>query len=337
MLILGFTITPGFSIHSYTSKNEQFGTETKNNFFRLLPDFNTRVQLKKSENLNFRYNMQTSFTDVNQLAEGSVLNNYNALYQGNRNLEESLSHNLNLSYFSFNMFNYTNVHAFINYNKRIDQIRSQAEFLTIPNPIPGDPDIQTTNRISTPFNSNFADESLSFNGRFERTFGKIKASVGGNFSYSKFNQIVNNENSVNESFTQSYRTRLSTNFRNAPNVEIGYNLTINEYDQGGSRTKFFTNSPFINVDAYILKSFTFRADYSYYNYKTKEQTLNNYSFLDASLAYQKKDSKWEYTIGVTNILNTESLNQDNLGTLFTSTSEYFIQPRYAVFSVKYDL
>lgn len=332
-----FTITPGFSVHSYTTKNKQFNSETKNNFFRLLPDFNTRIQLKKSENLNFSYRMQTSFTDVNQLAEGTVLNNYNALYQGNRNLEESLSHNINLSYFSFNMFNYTNVHAFINYSKRIDQIRSRSEFLTIPNPIPGEPDLQTTNRISTPFNSNFADESLSFNGRFERTFGKIKASVRGNFSYSKFNQIVNNQNSVNESFTQSYRTRLSTNFRNAPNVEIGYNLTINDYEQGAGRSKFFTNSPFINVDAYILKSFTFRADYSYYNYKNEVETLNNYSFLDASLAYQKKDSKWEYKAGVTNLLDTASLNQDSTNTLFTSTSEYFIQPRYVMFSIKYDL
>ena len=332
-----FTITPGFSVHSYTTKNQQFASETKSNFFRVLPDFNTRIQLKKSENLNFRYSMRTSFTDVNQLALGVVLNNYDALYQGNRDLEESLSHNINLSYFSFNMFNYTNVHAFLNYSKRIDQIRSQSVFLTVPNPIPGEPDIQTTNRITTPFNSNFADETFSAVGRFERTFGKIKASVRGNFSYSKFNQIVNGQQRVNESFTQSYRTRLSTNFRNAPNVEIGYNLTINEYDQGGGRTKFFTNSPFINVDAYILKSFTFRADYSYYNYRNEVETLNNYSFLDASLEYQKKDSKWEYKLGVTNILNTESLNQDNLNTLFTSTSEYFIQPRYVVFSIKYDL
>jgi len=281
--------------------------------------------------------MRTSFTNVNQLAEGAVLNNYNALYQGNRNLEESLSHNINLSYFSFNMFNYTNVFAFINYSKRINQIRSQSQFLTIPNPIPGDPDIQTPNRISTPFNSNFADETFSANGRFERTFGKIKASVRGDFSYSKFNQIVNNNNSVNESFTQSYQTRLSTNFRDAPNVEIGYNLTINEYDQGRGRSKFFTNSPFINVDAYFLKSFTFRADYSYYNYRNEVETLNNYSFLDASLAYQKKDSKWEYRVGVTNLLDTESLNQDSTNALFTSTSEYFIQPRYVMFSIKYDL
>ena len=321
-----FTITPGFSLHTYATKNTQFGSSTKDNFFRLLPDFNARIQLKKSENINFNYRMQTTFTDVNQLAEGLVFNNYNSLFQGNRDLENSLNHNLNLSYFSFNMFNYTNVFAFINYSKRIDQIRSEAVFL------PG-----TTNRISTPFNSNFADESVSANGRFERTFGKIKASLGGSFSYSKFNQIIGGERNINESFTQSYRTRLSTNFRKAPNFEIGYNLTVNEYDQGSATNKFYTHSPFVNFDAYFLKAFTFKADYSYYNYKNEVETLNNYSFLDASLAYQKKDSKWEYTLGVTNLLNTESLNQDNTNTLYTSTSEYFIQPRYAVLSVKYNL
>lgn len=336
-----FTITPGFSLHTYATKNTQFGSSTKDNFFRLLPDFNARIQLKKSENINFNYRMQTTFTDVNQLAEGLVFNNYNSLFQGNRDLENSLSHNLNLSYFSFNMFNYTNVFAFVNYSKRIDQIRSQSDFLLIPNPeFPDNSDeefIQTTNRISTPFNSNFADESVSANGRFERTFGKIKASVGGSFSYSKFNQIIGGERNINESFTQSYRTRLSTNFRKAPNFEIGYNLTVNEYDQGSATNKFYTHSPFVNFDAYFLKAFTFKADYSYYNYKNEVETLNNYSFLDASLAYQKKDSKWEYTLGVTNLLNTESLNQDNTNTLYTSTSEYFIQPRYAVLSVKYNL
>lgn len=332
-----FTITPGFSLHSYTMKNEQFNAETKNNFSRILPDFNTRIQLKKSENINFTYRMQTSFTDVNKLAEGSVLNSYNELYLGNNDLEESLAHNINLSYFSFNMFNYTNVHASLNYSKQIDQIRSQSQFLTVPNPIPGDPDLQTTNRFSTPFNSNFADESLSANGFFDRTFGKIKASLGASFTYSKFNQIVNNENSVNESYSQGYRTRLSTNFRDAPNVEIGYNLNINEYEQGGGRSKFYTHSPFINLDAYIFKRLTLKAEYSYYNYKNESETLNNYSFFDASLAYQKKDSKWEYRVGVTNILNTASLNQNSTNLLYTSTTEYFIQPRYAMFSVKYDL
>lgn len=336
-----FTITPGLSIHNYNTKNIQFNTETKDNFVRVLPDFNTRIQLKKSENINITYRMQTTFTDVNELAEGLVFNNYNSLFQGNRELENSLEHNVNVSYFSFNMFNYTNVFAFVNYSKRVDQIRNQSEFLTIPNPdypINSDEEfLQTTNRISRPFNSNFADETVSANGRFERTFGKIKASLGGNFSYSKFNQFVNNERSVNESFTQSYNTRISTNFKTAPNVEFGYNLSINDYQQGGGTNTYYTHRPFINVDAYFLKGFRFTTDFSYYNYKNKEETLNSYSFWDAELSYQKKDTKWEYILGVTNLLDTKSLNQDNTNALYFSTSEYFIQPRYVVLSVKYDL
>lgn len=319
-----FTITPGFSVHSYSTKNVQLGTELKDDFFRVLPDLNVRIQLKKSENINLSYSMQTNFTDINQLAEGLVFNNYNSLFQGNRTLENALSHNINLSYFSFNMFNYTNVFGFVNYSKRMDQVRTNV------NP-------SSIFQVSSPFNSNFADESVTANGRFERTFGKLKASLGGTFNYSKFNQIVNDERSINESFTQSYRARFSTNFRNAPNFEVGYNLSINDYEQGAGRSKFYTHSPFANVDVYFLKSFTFKADYSYFNYRNETETINNYSFLDASLAYQKKDSRWEYTIGVTNILDTKSLNQDNSSVGLISTSEYFIQPRYAVLSVKYDL
>lgn len=321
-----FTFTPGASLHYYSMNNEQFGSDYTDNFVRLLPDFNTRIQLKSSENININYQMQTDFTDVNQLAEGLVMNNYNSLFAGNRQLENALSHNFNLSYFSFNMFNYTNVFAMINYNKREDAVRGIAQ--SIPN---------TNLQTSTSTNSNFADETLSANGRFERTFGKFKASVRASVSYSKFNQFNNGERFANESITQTYTPRLGTNFRKAPNFDIGYRFTINEYLQGRSESKFITQAPFIRFDALFLKNFVFKADYTYNNYKNEDRTINEYSFLDADLTYQKKDSKWEYTLGVTNLLDTESLNQDNSSDFSVNTSEYFIQPRYLVFKVKYNL
>ena len=42
-----FTFTPGFSYHSYRNKNIQLDTIVNDNFFKLLPDFETRIQLKK--------------------------------------------------------------------------------------------------------------------------------------------------------------------------------------------------------------------------------------------------------------------------------------------------
>ena len=65
--------------------------------------------------------------------------------------------------------------------------------------------------------------------------------------------------------------------------------------------------------------------------------VTKYAFLNANLSYQKKDSKWEYNIQVTNALNTDALNQDGFNDLFISSSAYMVQPRYVVFKLKYDL
>jgi hypothetical protein len=322
-----FTITPGFSAHAYNTKNKQFGTNYSDSFFRILPDFNTRIQLKKSEQIIFNYAIQTQFTDVTQLARGLVLNNYNSIFSGNQELENALSHNVNLSYYSFNLFNYTNVFANLNYNKRIDQIRTSSEFA------PG-----SVVRINSPFNSDFADESASANGRFQRTFGKLRATLNGNFSYSKFNQFINSQRSINENYSQTYRARLSTNFREAPNFEIGYRYTVQDNDQGSSRTKFFTNAPSISFDALIFKSLTFKTEYSYNNFSDEDGTINDFEFWDASLAYKKnKDSKWEYELKATNLLDTQSQSQSSSSGISVSASEYFIQPRFLTFRLRYNL
>jgi len=105
----------------------------------------------------------------------------------------------------------------------------------------------------------------------------------------------------------------------------------------GTTTTFTTHSPFVNFDALFLKHFTFTSKYTYNNFKEEETTINNYSFLDADITYQKEESKWEYKIGVTNLLNTKALYQNASSILYSSTSAYVIQPRYAVFSMRYNL
>ncbi|MBT8286373.1 MAG: TonB-dependent receptor [Flavobacteriaceae bacterium] len=322
-----FTLSPGFSAHAYSAKNTQFGDKTTDNFVRLLPDFNMRMQLKKSEQIILNYRMQTQFTDVSRFARALVLNNYNSLFAGSPDLESALSHNINLSYFSFNLFNYTNVFANINYNKSIDNIRTSSFFE------PG-----SVISVGTPFNSDFADESLRISGRFQRTFGKIRATLRGNFNYSKFNQFIQNQRSVNENYSQTYRAGLRTNFRTAPNIEIGYRYSIEDNDQGQRRTKFFTNAPSIEFDAYIWKALTFRTDYTFNNFSDEDRTINEFEFWNASLSYRKdKDAKFEYTVKATNILNTTSQNQSSAGAISVSATEYFIQPRFITFRLRYEL
>ena len=320
-----FTITPGLSAHAYSSKNVQFGEEYNTNFFKILPDFDMRIQLKKSENISLTYAMNTQFTDVTNLARGIVLNNYNSIYSGNESLDNALSHNVRLNYFSFNMFNYTNVNGGISYSKKIDQIRNLTNF-------------ESVIRTNSPFNSGFADETVSANGRFQKRFGKLQASVNGSFSYSKFNQFIQGIRSVNENYSQNYGTELRTNFREAPNVTVGYRYGIQDSDQGSRRSKFYTHTPSIEVDALILKTFTFRTDFSYNNFSNSDKTLNEYEFWNASLSYRKnKDAKLEYAVKATNLLNTKSQSQSNTSNISVSATEYFIQPRFVTFRVIYSL
>ena len=320
-----FTITPGFSVHAYSNKNIQFGEQYSEDFFRILPDFETRIQLKKSESLTFNYNMENQFTDVTKLAEGIILNSFNNIQYGNPELQNALSHNVSLFYRSFNLFNYTNVFARIAYSKNIDQIRSLTDF-------------ENVIRTSTYFNSGFADETITAFGKLQRTFGKIRGSLDVNLNYSKINQFVQGRQSVNEGFTQSYTPSIRTTFKVAPNVTLRYRHTIAQNDQGTSSTTFTTNAPSVEFDAYIKKALTLRTDFTYNRLSDEVEEINSFQTWNASLSYRKdKDASFEYEIRATNILGVDSQVQNSASNISVFTSETFIQPRFVTFRLVYSL
>jgi len=320
-----FTVTPGFSVHAYGNKNSQFGETYKDNFFRFLPDFETRIQLKKNEALTVRYDMRNQFTDVTRLAEGLVMNNYNSYQFGEPDLQNALSHNVSFIYNSFNLFNYTNVFARAAYSSNIDQVRSLTNF-------------ENVIRTSTFFNSNFADENVSVFGRVQRTFGKIRASLNGSFNYSKINQFIQGQQSLNEGYTQTYTPGIRTNYREAPNVSLKYRYSVTDNNQGGGKTKFITNAPSVEFDAYIWKSVTFRTNYTYTNQDLGNGESQSFQNWDATLSYRKnRDSKWEYEIKATNILNIDSQVRNSANNVSVFASETFIQPRFVNFRFVYTL
>ncbi|MDC3156045.1 outer membrane beta-barrel protein [bacterium] len=328
-----FTISPGFTAHAYATQNtqlQQIDSESSNykkSFFKFLPDFNMIIQLKDSESLTLNYAMRTQFTDVTKIARGLVLNNYNSIFIGNEDIQNAISHNISLNYYSFNMFNYTNVYAGINYNKSIDQIRNLTRFESV---------IAT----SSPFNSGFADENLSIYGRYQRSFGRIRGTIGANFNFSKFNQFFQNisQPSLSESFSQNYNVSMRTLFKKAPNVELGFKYSANETDIGDLNTTYYTESPFIEFDALFLKAFTFRTNYSITIFSDENSLINEYKFFDASISYKKnKDSKWEFEIKANNLLDTKSQSQSSISNISVSTTEYFIQPRFISLRLIYSL
>jgi hypothetical protein len=322
MLLGKVTITPGFSGHLYSMKNQQLGTDVTKSFTKVLPDLFLLYQIKKAETLTYNFSLNNVFTDISQLVSGYILNGYSSLFRGKRDIENATNQVHSLRYFKYNMFNFENIFANASYTRTIDAVKTNAEFIG-------------ANQIATPYNSNFPNETATAMGSYGRSFLKnYKASGNVNVNWSKFSNIQNKMVASTESFTQSYSAKASTMFKKLPNIEIGYATTINDYNH----SRYFTNTPSISLDYYFLNGFAFVTDYQYYHYFNKDNTIDNhYQFLNASLNYQKKDSKLEYKIAATNLLNTTSLNDNSFNQFTISSSQYIVQPRYIIFSLKYNL
>lgn len=322
-----FTFTPGVTLHNYNLENDQFDTSVSQNDWMALPDLNVIFELKKSESLRFNYAVSSEYTDINDYAEAYVFNNYNSLFRGNRFLENALSRTYNLSYFNFNMFNYTNISGGLNYSRRLEAIKSNTIIVEI-------------NEVSTLFNmdSNFPDETFSADAQFSKTIKKIQFNLNGSVALDRSNNNINAEIRESQSFNQNYRASVRSNFRKYPNLEVGYRLNINEYDNGGLEQTFFTQRPYVNLDMRFLKDFTMTATWDFYDYYDKARTVENkYSFLNANLYYKKGDSHWEYQIQASNILDTGFINTDSYNEQYSTTSQYYVLPRILMFIVKYDL
>ena len=298
---------------------------------KVLPDFFALYQIKKSETLTYNFSLSNDFTDINQLASGYVLSDYSSLFHGNRYLENATSQVHSLRYFKYNMFNFENIFANLSYTRQVDAVKNRAYLSSI-------------NQVSTAVNmdSNFADETLSASGNYGRSFLKYyKGSGGLSLNWSKFNNIrvYNTGEDVvqaTESFTQNYYVRFSTNYKELPNLSLEYAYTIND----NSSDIFYTDNPSIELEYYFWDAFSFVSEYSYYHNRNKGKSIDSeYDFLSASVMYQKKDSKWEWKLSGTNLLETKGLNSNSFNQLggTSSFSSYVVQPRYIILSLKYSL
>lgn len=324
-----FTFTPGFTVHSYNVNNTQYGTEYfQDKFQKFLPEFRILAQFKRSESLTFEYRQQVNFTDVNQIARGIVANSYNAFFSGNADLMNATVQNLRLSYRSFNLYNGTNAFAIINYNKTMDQINTDFNFL------PGSV-VSTRTNLNSPFDN----ESLTAFGRFGKTFQKLRTSVSANLTYSKSFQFISQVANQNEIYTQNYRFSFGTNFRKAPNVSLRYNVRFT--DQSGDNRDDFkgvTHIPSINFDAYIWNSLTVRSDFSFNEVKQDGAVTNTFKIWDVTFGYRKnREAKWEYELVGSNLLGTDSRATVNANNILTSINETFILPRFISLRVRYQL
>lgn len=318
-----FTFNPGLTLHKYDINTIQSNTlETDET--RVLPDVWISYQMRKSENLRFTYKAQLQYSDLSRLGDAYTFNNYNRLFLGNSSLKPAYFNNFTLNYFNFNMFNFTNIFVRLNYRKQFDTFKTVNQ-------------INGINRESSPFNSPKAEERINLSGRLQKRFNNVKTSFTLRANKNTSYNIVNDDLRRFDYLTQFGSASVATNFKAAPNVELGYSYNINRSKDEDQILHYITERPFVGVDAAFLNGFIFLAEYSFYDYRQGGTSLNTYDDFTMSLVYQKKDSPWELSVQANNVLGNESINSDNFSGIAQNTTLYMIQPRFIYFMLKYIL
>lgn len=313
----------GVSAHRYNWKADQ-STQTNKNKWVFLPDFLTKVEFNSSEKIRFNYNLKSRFTDAPKFANKFQLLGYNAVARGNEYLENELYHSASMLYTKFSMYRGIIISGSASYNKKIKSIRNQVQ-------------LQGIDRFSMPFLTDNPETRWRFRGSIRKTFGKIITKVNGNVTLSDYFQEVNSTLSKNKSNSTGFGLEVATNFKEWPNIEVGFNKSYSNFKSNTTNSNFTIQNPYVNLEYDFLNGFIFEADYSSNRYKDNNNQKNNYKIANASLFYQKEDNAWGFKVSGTNILGANFKNKNSFSEFIISDQRTYILPRIWLFSVIYKL
>ncbi|WP_297338280.1 hypothetical protein, partial [Algoriphagus sp.] len=318
-------LSPSIFLHRYAWQDSQFERELRHQKVLALPGFYAKWDLKSTKSFTYRFQTEANFMDVQKLAQGLVLQDYNAIFQGNPLLDNGLFYNHALNYSHFDLFSGLNLVGNVNWQRKRNEIITTTDFAGI-------------NRLLSVLNVEPVNESLNGSLRMDKRYSRFKIAAGGNWNAFSTHLILDQKPSRNEQFSQSYDVKITSTFFKVLEVDLGYALTTNTYNSGELSSTFSTHSPTLEIDLDIYKGLTLNADYTYNSYLNQASgTRSDFEFFNAFLGYQGNKSPWEFRISMWNMLNTDFIQRDSFNENLISTFSYLVQPRYGILTVKYDL
>jgi len=314
---------PAIFYHRYDWSTKQFNE--KDNFSKnlFLPQFSCKINFRSSEKLFFKYALNARFQSINSLANRYSLTNFNSVFKGNNQLENTLYHKYNLRYYKFNLFRGYQFNIGLNYFQKIKTIKNEVVLVGI-------------NQYRTKIIFDKPENQWSFNTSFSKRINKIRYRFAFNTTKTKYYQIVNSTISKTNTISYNLAPSIKTFFKKMPNIELGYKLTNNQY-QSTINTDNQYQEIYAFLDYDFLKNFIFNADFSYHKNEDNNNNRNHYLASNAKLFYQKEDSPWGFELQTTNIFNAKFKQNNTFNDFIISDTKTYILPRIVMFKIVYKL
>ena len=320
-----FTFKPGVFLHKYSRSLEQYDDNFKLNKSYILPEFLLKIDLKRSEKINIRYNLKVRFPSITRLMANQTLTNFNSIYRGNPILENELYHQASIYYYRFSIFKKLNYNLALNYRKSQQGIRNTVILNNI-------------SFVNQPVLLNNADESITMSGSLRKGYGNISLQIGGNAILSNYLQIVNNNILQNNSSNFSFNTGFKTSFETFPNIELKYRKSFDKYETPFNKTNFKNDNLNFTLEYDFWKNFIFTLDYNYQKFQNISiDNQNQNEILNTSLFFQKGNNPWSFEVTVNNLFNNEFIRNSSFSDFLISDRRTFVLPRIIMFKLSYKL
>lgn len=319
-----FSFNQGAFLHYYGWNVRQQSIVSENKLL-LLPSFSVEAKLSQTKELEFDYELQTSFSDASQYADRYYLRSYNSVFRGNENLENGLSHNFKLRYTKFSTYRGFRYYAVANYIERVRGVLQAVEYEDI-------------NLSVVPMMLDDPESRWMIYGNISKKITDINFRAGMRYSALRYRQNVNNILTRNKNNSLSYNISGKTLFENFPVIEMGFRQRIGSYTLSGRKSEFVTNEPYLNIDYDFSKGFIFSFDYTAYRYKNKDLNLrNNYEIANTSLYYNRENSAWSFELKAQNLFDVKFKSRNSFSSYIISDRSTYVLPRIIMFTIGYKL
>lgn len=290
---------------------------------RILPKVEFEWEIDTRKKLTIKYNLTNRFPSSNRLLINNILNDYNTIYTGNIDLEETFYHYFSIQFRRYKTYGWS-YYPSLSYRIRenpIQNIFNPTNIFSVTNPV----------NLNTPNKSFNSGVRVVYNYKYWKLTFSTDYTNSSYASGINTNEIISNDNSLSNSI------KFRTVFEEKPNIDFSYRNRYND-----NRNDFFnsiasTNELDIAID-FENGNFVYKTEFQYNDYQN--QTTENSNFfneLDASIFYQKEDSPWGFELLGTNITNNSSKLNAGLSAILFSETRRFVFPRTIMLKIIYKL
>jgi hypothetical protein len=307
------------------SLNQTYNNQsTQKQFLKVSPSVSSVLDIRNGEKLHLDYVFKANLPEVSQYNEGFVLTNYNTVFKGNALLKQTEYHSFYLRY--NNVLKESNMvfSANTQYIFQSKTIKNKVEY-------------EGTNIFHTPIVIDDPETNWSTYADIQKDIWKVIPSLSVRWSWSKYNQSINQNFSQSTRTNQDYTFGVRLNQKKWPDFRLSYVLGVAELD-GITKSNFLIKRIQVRLSNKIRKHWKLDLNYRFQENKNQQTNQNRFSQnLNSSLEYQQDNSGWSLYVSGQNILGNTTQTYQNITEYIITEQVIHLLPRTVLFGVRYKL